>query len=79
MIQNLGQAKERILNLRVISGATIQERLKRLWRRKEKDYLKNSEKQAKVKAYEKKIDQMVYELYGLTKEEIKIVENFNKN
>ena len=41
---------------------------------KDEDYLKNPEKQAKVKAYEKKIDKMVYDLYGLTKDEIKIVE-----
>jgi hypothetical protein len=39
-----------------------------------KDYLSNDAKQAKVKEYECKIDRMVYELYGLTKEEIKIVE-----
>ena len=38
------------------------------------DYLQNQSKQAKVKQYEKKIDRMVYELYGLTEEEIKIVE-----
>jgi len=42
------------------------------------DYLTNSSKQAKVKEYERQIDQMVYELYGLTKEEIKVVENFGK-
>lgn len=30
-------------------------------------------KQAKVKELEKRIDQMVYKLYGLTEEEIKIV------
>jgi len=42
------------------------------------DYLKNPEKQAQVKKYEKQIDQRVYKLYRLTKEEIKIVENFNK-
>jgi adenine-specific DNA-methyltransferase len=41
---------------------------------KDKDYLQNPEKQAQVKEYEKQIDQMVYELYGLTEEEIKIVE-----
>ena len=29
----------------------------------------------KVKEYERQIDQMVYKLYGLTEEEIKIVEN----
>ena len=38
------------------------------------DYLENPEKQAKVKEYERQIDQLVYELYGLTEEEIKIVE-----
>jgi len=41
---------------------------------KDDDYLKSATKQAKVKEYEKQIDQMVYKLYGLTKEEIKIVE-----
>lgn len=40
----------------------------------ENDYLHNSSKQAKVKEYEHQIDQMVYELYGLTEDEIKIVE-----
>ena len=39
------------------------------------DYLKNPIKQAKVREYEKQIDQLVYNLYGLTEEEIKIVEN----
>ena len=38
------------------------------------DYLENSAKQAKVRDYEKQIDQLVYKLYGLTPEEIKIVE-----
>jgi adenine-specific DNA-methyltransferase len=42
---------------------------------KDNDYLENPSKQAKVRDYEKQIDQMVYKLYGLTKEEIKIVEN----
>jgi len=42
------------------------------------DYLTNSSKQAKVKEYERQIDQMVYELYGLTKGEIKIVEGHSK-
>ncbi|MFH1827603.1 MAG: N-6 DNA methylase, partial [bacterium] len=41
---------------------------------KTSDYLENSAKQVKVKEYEKQIDQMVYKLYGLTSEEIKIVE-----
>jgi len=34
--------------------------------------------QAKVKEYERQIDQMVYKLYGLTEEEIKIVEGNEK-
>lgn len=38
------------------------------------DYLDNLEKQSEVKEYEKLIDQMVYKLYGLTEDEIKIVE-----
>jgi adenine-specific DNA-methyltransferase len=42
------------------------------------DYLKNPQKQAKVKEYERQIDWMIYRLYGLTDEEIKIVEDFEK-
>lgn len=38
------------------------------------DYLQNPVKQAKVKEYEKQIDQMVYKLYNLTPEEIEIIE-----
>ena len=38
------------------------------------DYLKNPQKQAKVKQYQRQIDQLVYKLYELTDEEIKIVE-----
>ena len=38
------------------------------------DYLKNLQKQAKVKEYQRQIDQLVYKLYELTDEEIKIVE-----
>jgi len=41
---------------------------------KDEDYLHNSTKQAKVEEYERQIDQIVYELYGLTNGEIKIVE-----
>ena len=41
---------------------------------KDDDYLENPAKQAKVREYEKQIDQLVYKLYGLTAEEIKIVE-----
>jgi hypothetical protein len=44
---------------------------------KDDDYLKNPTKQAKVREYEKQIDQLVYKLYGLTDEEIKIVEGQN--
>ncbi|MCB4791943.1 MAG: Eco57I restriction-modification methylase domain-containing protein [Elusimicrobia bacterium] len=39
------------------------------------DYMENPTKKEEVKEYEKQIDQMVYKLYGLTKEEIKIVED----
>lgn len=45
---------------------------------KDEDYLKNPDKQAKVKKLEKEIDKLVYELYELTPEEIKIVEEFNE-
>jgi hypothetical protein len=38
------------------------------------DYLQNPDKQAQVEKYKRQIDKMVYELYGLTEEEIKIVE-----
>lgn len=45
---------------------------------KDDDYLQNSDKQAKVKKLEKDIDALVYKLYDLTPEEIKIVEDFNE-
>jgi len=41
---------------------------------KDDDYLQNPQKQAKVKMLEQEIDRMVYKLYGLTEEEIAIVE-----
>ncbi len=41
---------------------------------KDEDYLSNPAKQAKVKELECQIDQMVYELYGLTPEEVAVVE-----
>jgi len=44
---------------------------------KAEDYLQNPQKQAQVKALEQEIDQIVYELYELTPEEIKIVEGEN--
>ena len=40
---------------------------------KTEDYLSNLAKQAKIKEYEGQIDQMVYQLYGLTPEEIAVV------
>jgi hypothetical protein len=41
---------------------------------KSKDYLQNPRKQAEVKDLEAEIDQLIYKLYDLTPEEIKIVE-----
>ena len=38
------------------------------------DYLQNPAKQTQVREYEKQIDQLVYKLYDLTPEEIKVVE-----
>jgi len=43
-----------------------------------KGYLADIDMQARVKEYERQIDQVVYKLYDLTKEEIEIVENFGK-
>ena len=45
---------------------------------KDDDYLQNSQKQAKLKVLEREIDQMVYQLYGLTKKEIVIIEGAKK-
>ena len=45
---------------------------------KDDDYLDNPDKKAKVKRLENEIDRLVYKLYELTPEEIKIVEEFNK-
>jgi len=42
---------------------------------KNKNYSSNTTNQAKVKEYEDQIDQMVYQLYGLTPEEIAVVES----
>lgn len=41
------------------------------------DYIDNPNKQEKVNMLENEIDQLVYKLYELTPEEIKIVEDFN--
>jgi len=46
---------------------------------KSEGYLENNQKQAKVKALEAEIDQLVYKLYDLTPEEIKIVERQNRD
>ena len=43
---------------------------------KDEDYLSNPTKQAKVKEYEHQIDHMVYELYGLKREEKAVVKAF---
>jgi len=45
---------------------------------KDKDYLQNQNKQKKVKEYEHQIDKLVYKLYDLTAEEIKIIESKNE-
>ncbi len=45
---------------------------------KDDDYLQNPTKKAKVCDYEKQIDQLVYQLYGLTDKEIQIVENHGR-
>ncbi len=42
---------------------------------KDKDYPKTLEKQTKVKKLEKEIDQLIYKLYALTAEKIKMVED----
>ncbi|MEK7472884.1 MAG: TaqI-like C-terminal specificity domain-containing protein [Patescibacteria group bacterium] len=42
---------------------------------KDGDYLQNPTRQTQVKDYEKQIDQLVYKLYGLTPEEILVVED----
>ena len=44
---------------------------------RDEDYLQNQQKQTKVKTLEQEIDQMVYQLYGLTDDEIKIMEKNN--
>jgi type I restriction-modification system DNA methylase subunit len=46
---------------------------------KEKDSWNNEIKIAQVKEYERQINQMVYKLYGLTEEEIKIVEGDSRS
>jgi len=43
----------------------------------DENYLEDNIKKTKVREYENQIDQMVYKLYDLTDDEIKIVGNFN--
>ena len=45
---------------------------------KDEDYLSDPTKQSRVKELERGIDQMVYELYGLTPEEIAVVKGTSK-
>jgi hypothetical protein len=45
---------------------------------KHDDYLQNPQKQARVKELEREIDKMVYQLYGLSDEDIRIVEGEGK-
>jgi len=40
---------------------------------RDEDYLQKQQKQTKVQTLEQEIDQMVYQLYGLTEEEIAII------
>ncbi|MEK0338178.1 MAG: hypothetical protein QQN41_12160, partial [Nitrosopumilus sp.] len=42
---------------------------------KSNDYINKQAKQSRLKALEREIDQLVYKLFGLTEEEIKIVES----
>jgi hypothetical protein len=44
---------------------------------KDEDYFENEAKQAQVKEYEGQINQLVYQLYGLTPEEIAVVEGIH--
>jgi len=45
---------------------------------KSDDYLQNPQQQARVKELEREIDQLVFKIYGLTEEEIRIVEDEGK-
>lgn len=39
------------------------------------DYLQDQPKQKKVQEYQEQIDKMVFELYNLNKDEVKIIQN----
>lgn len=45
---------------------------------KDSDHLENPDKQERIKKYERQIDQIVYRLYGLTEDEIPIIEEANR-
>jgi len=72
--------KEPLLALPIIKPSEVEQKKiidvvnKILSLTQSEDYLEDQQKQAKVKALEREIDQMVYQLYGLTEEEIRIVE-----
>ncbi len=69
-----------MIHLSITSG-TVSKAIPDIWNHRNmlfhmrRDFSKNSTKQVKVRDYEKQIDQLVYKLYGLTPQEIKIVEN----
>jgi len=42
------------------------------------DYLTNASKESKAKSYEDQIDEMVYKLYGLSKEDIRVIEGLDR-
>ena len=44
---------------------------------KDDDHLQNPDKSNKMREYSRQIDKIVYELYGLTKEEVSIIEDIN--
>lgn len=73
--------KEPIINLPIVDPSKEKQKLfikivdKILNLIKSSDYLQNKTKQGKAYEYERQIDKMVYKLYGLTEEEIGIVEN----
>src|SRR3989344_3480812 len=76
--------KEPLLDLPIKKPSTEdQKQIVRLFeqiliRGRNNDYTNNKDIQIKIKTISKEIDQLVYKLYNLTLEEIKIVEEFNK-
>jgi hypothetical protein len=53
---------------------TLYETISNVSKNIENVYLQNKEKQVKFKELESQIDQLVYQLYNLTPDEIKIIE-----